>query len=133
MTTFLTYQQGGGQLTECTAAILASLAASDGLSDLDAAVVAAGLRNLLLVPGLDDTALRSLALPASLATLRRCAEAGLVSDDDAMRDGPQIRGTVLRMGESIAQGAAFLPGWPVPLGATSQVTVTCSNAALCLP
>ncbi len=60
-------------------------------------------------------------------------EVEIWSDDDAMRDGPQIRGTVLRMGESIAQGAAFLPGWPVPLGATSQVTVTCSNAALCLP
>lgn len=57
------------------------------------------------------------------------------ADDDAMRSGPQVRGTVLQMGESIASGAGYLPAWPLPLGGGSQVTVQClpSATSRCLP
>lgn len=54
-------------------------------------------------------------------------EIELWSDDDGpRREGPQVRATVVRAGEQIATGAAFLPGWPLELGASSQINVPCS-------
>lgn len=47
------------------------------------------------------------------------------SDDDVMRMGPQLRATVVRQGEQIATGQAFLPSWPLQLGGETQVTVPC--------
>lgn len=47
-------------------------------------------------------------------------------DEGVMRQGPQVRATVVRASEQIATGAGFLPSWPVELGATSQINVPCS-------
>lgn len=47
------------------------------------------------------------------------------SDDEAMRMGPQVRGTVIKAGEQIATGQAYLPMWPLALGATTQINVPC--------
>lgn len=50
------------------------------------------------------------------------------SDDEAMRQGPQVNASVVRMGESIANGTGFLPDWPLALGETTQVNVPCGPA-----
>jgi len=54
-------------------------------------------------------------------------EIELWSDDEGpMRQGPQVRATVVRASQQIATGAGFLPGWPLELGAASQINVPCS-------
>lgn len=57
------------------------------------------------------------------------------SDDAAMRMGPQVRATVTRGAEQIATGTAFLPSWPLVLGAETQVNVPCRMGfdAQCVP
>ena len=57
------------------------------------------------------------------------------SDDEAMRQGPQVNATVVRMSEQIATGSGYLPTWPLMLGETSQINVPClgTQTALCMP
>jgi hypothetical protein len=49
--------------------------------------------------------------------------------------GPQLRGTVISGGEQIANGATYLPAWPVEPGQMAQVNVLCRPGyeTQCLP
>jgi len=55
--------------------------------------------------------------------------------DTRMRTAPQVRGSVVHAGTVIADGTAYLPAWPVPLGGTAQLRVPClsTQTAMCLP
>lgn len=50
----------------------------------------------------------------------------LWSDDRMTHNpAPQVRVTVLRTSNQIAQGTVFLPAWPLPAGGEAQVNVPC--------
>jgi len=76
---------GRGGMSSRAAQILQALdACTRSASDLDFLTVSRGLANLLLLLDRDDSMLRTLALPSSLAALVRCAEGGLVQDEAAV-------------------------------------------------
>jgi hypothetical protein len=50
------------------------------------------------------------------------------SDDPTMNLAPLVRATVLQGTESIAQGAVYLPAWPLALGSLSTLNVMCNAA-----
>jgi hypothetical protein len=47
------------------------------------------------------------------------------SDDHLNHGAPQVRATVVRGGNQIATGVAYLPSWPLVLGDRGQVNVPC--------
>lgn len=59
------------------------------------------------------------------------------SDDPMMRSGPRLVGTAIRTSEAIGSGNSFLPAWPPVLGASSQLAIQCTPAAVssgrCMP
>lgn len=49
------------------------------------------------------------------------------SDDMEPHAMPQVRATVVYMGDQIATGVAYLPTWPLVLGDSTTVTVPCTT------
>lgn len=48
------------------------------------------------------------------------------SDDPAMTTAPLVVGSVTRSGEFIGTGMVYLPGWPPPLEASTQLNIPCT-------
>jgi hypothetical protein len=52
------------------------------------------------------------------------------SDDTTMNEEPLVRVTVDQGGSVIGQGSAYTMGWPLELGAISQINVMCNMGSL---
>lgn len=52
------------------------------------------------------------------------------SDDRTMNQEPLVRVTAVQGTELVAQGSAYTMGWPLELGAISQINVMCNTGAL---
>lgn len=48
------------------------------------------------------------------------------SDDEVMREGPQIQGFVVIGGSQLAMSASYLPEWPLTLGGSAVLSITCT-------
>ncbi len=65
------------------------------------------------------------AVPSSDGT-RMIYSVQIWSDDPTMTTAPLVVGSVTRSGEFIGTGMVYLPAWPPPLEASTQINIPCT-------
>jgi len=87
-TTLTFHQEGSGSLLRSCIAILKSLLECSSTvgesNETDASTAGLGLSNLVLLLDRDETQLRTIALPTSLAILNRVATSGLITEESSI-------------------------------------------------
>jgi hypothetical protein len=82
---------------------------------------------VMTVPG---DHVRGRALETEAAGLSPQLDIEMWSDDRTMNQEPLVRVTVDQGGSIIGQGSAYAMGWPLELGAISQINVMCNMGSL---
>lgn len=84
---------------------------------------------LLVVPG---SYVRANSVMTGTSELTPQLDIEVWSDDATSNLPPLVRATAFRGGESIAQGAAYVPAWPLALGSVTTIQVMCLPASMAL-
>ena len=83
-----------------------------------------------LVMSVPGDYVRGHAVQTDAAGLNPQLDIEMWSDDMTMNEEPLVRVTVDQGGSVIGQGSAYTMGWPLELGAISQINVMCNIGSL---